>query len=115
MVLRYTTTCQPSLSRSAAPISAVTSSRYRVNSAPPAADGVPTQISETSVARTASCASEVTTRLPAATTAAVRSPISASTIGDVPCRRADILSGFTSTPTTRWPREARHAALTQPT
>ena len=86
-----------------------------VDKPPPGAEGVPTQTSEMSVLNTAARASVVTVRSPAATTSAVRSPIFSSTTGDLPCRRDSTLSGLTSTPTTRRPRDARQAADTQPT
>ena len=115
IVLRNTTTCQPSLLASASPISSLTLSRYRVDNPPPDAEGVPTQTIETSEPRTASAGSAVTVSLPAPTTSAVSSPIRSSTTGDWPWRRNSILSGLASTPITAWPRAARQAADTQPT
>src|SRR6476620_7699942 len=115
IVLRNTTTCQPSLPASASPISSLTVSRYRVDNPPPDAEGVPTQTIEMSEPRTASAGSAVTVSLPAATTLAVSSPIRSSTTGDWPRRTNSILSRLASTPITAWPRAARHAADTQPT
>ena len=63
------------------PICSATRSRYMVDRLPLAALGVPTQMSEISLAATAATTSVVARSAPLPTTSAVSSPIRSSTTG----------------------------------
>ncbi len=85
MVLRYTTVCRPPRSASTAPICSVTRSKYVVHRLPLGSEGVPTQMSDTSLPMTASRTSPVARSAPVRTTSAMSPPMRSSTPG--PCRR----------------------------
>ena len=112
---RITTLCGPVLRATAAPMSRTTASIASIDVLPSAALGVPTAIIDTSVSATARAVSVVARSRPAATASAISSAISASTIGDRPAPSMATFSGATSTPSTSWPRLARHPPETAPT
>ena len=82
---------------------------------PLAAEGVPTQTSEMSVASTASAASVVTRTWPLAATCCISSTMPSSTTGVLPAAMRSSLVRSMSTPTTSWPSRARQASDTAPT
>ena len=92
-----------------------TRSKYTVLRLPFGAEGVPTQISETSLAAIASATSVVARKVPESTTSAISSPIRSSTTGVRPRAIRSTLIGLTSTPMTSCPLDAKHAAETEPT
>jgi hypothetical protein len=114
-VLRSTTVCRSAFSRSAAPISEHTRSTYVRSRLPLSRLGVPTQISEMVVSRTAAVTSVVARSRPAATTSATSSPMPCSTIVETPALIMPTLAVLTSTPITVCPSFAKQAAETQPT
>ena len=114
-VERMTTTWVPGLSRSAAPIVAITSSTACRLTLPSGPLGVPTEMNDTSVSRTDPATSIVARRRPWATASAIRTSISSSTIGDWPRVNIATFSGETSTPTISCPALARHPQDTAPT
>ena len=77
--------------------------------------GVPTQMSETALAVTASAASEVALRRFSCAVAWMSSARPASMTGGIPSLISSIFDCWGSTPITVWPLLARHAAETVPT
>ena len=114
-VLLRTTTWALPRTLTAAAISAHTRMTYSRSGSPLASGGVPTVIIETSVAPIAARASVVASTRPSATALASRPSSPSSTIGERPAATPATLSALTSTPITRWPSRARHAAVTAPT
>ena len=100
---------------SVSPISVHTRSMYCRSMLPFARLGVPTQMSETSDARTASATSVVARKRPDATISATSSPIPTSRIVLLPALNMVTFATLTSTPTTVCPCFAKQAAETQPT
>ena len=112
---RNTNTCVAVFSRIAAPRSWASRSIAVWSWLPFGADGVPTQISETSVASTACRVSRLTETRPLATVSAISCTIPSSTTGVRPAAIRSSFAWSTSTPTTRWPSRARQASETAPT
>src|SRR6185436_10341151 len=105
----------PRLACSALPICSVSRSNA-VRSWPPlAAEGVPTQMNDTSVSSTARSASCVTLTRPESTTSRISSWMPSSRIGDLRARIRSSLARSTSTPISRCPSRARQAIETAPT
>ena len=77
--------------------------------------GVPTQMREISLERTASATSVVARSRPALTISATSSLMPTSRIVLFPALSMSTLARLTSTPTTECPCLAKHAADTQPT
>ena len=90
---RMTTVCGPVLSRMAGPIWPTTASIAPINTLPSGALGVPTEMKETSVCRTASATLYVAVSLPRWTASAMRRSIFSSTIGERPANHRDLVRG----------------------
>ena len=114
-VLRTTTTMGDRWRWIACPMSPATRRRYVRSRLPLPLLGVPTQTKARSVSLTAASQSVVARRRPARTPSSMSSPSPASITGGWPWFNRSVLTGFVSTPTTRWPSAARQAAETAPT
>jgi hypothetical protein len=115
MVERTTTVYRRPRPASALPTCSATRARWSVERLPLRADGVPTQTIARSVPAIASAGSVVARRRPSRTTSSISSPMRSSRTGVRPAATMATFSGFTSTPTTSWPRAAKQAAETAPT
>src|SRR2546425_8300387 len=96
-------------------MSSHTRATYVWSSAPFGLLGVPTQISDTPVAATASHTSVVARKLPSATTSLTSSATPGSTTGLFPSLIMSTFKLLTSTPVTCQPAFAKQAAETHPT